>query len=715
MKRGLENPKMTISKKNLGIFLLAIALVLVMGSFGSAQQVCCEKNNDGQWCQNMESQSDCDTSGSLSFAPTSCESTQFCQTGTCVDTNKGVCMPNTPKTRCQSEGGVWRPQDKDEIAMCQNGCCIAGEQTAYVTQTECKQIASDYGIDTNFRSDVNDENSCLALAQPDEKGACVTEEEVGVVAEEENESEGGGFFDFFGGDSESNESSTGPTKDCQLTTKEECQSAGGDFNPGMLCTAAGISDCAASGKTKCSEGDVYFVDTCGNLANVYDEDMYDDDETNWDQEMRDYWTYLKDVNDTAVEPTSEFGNCDYLSGTICGKYEKGDKGMPDNPPEYGENVCRDLGCYYDTNQNGTETSYDHGETWCAESEGTYPHVPSPTNITDKKEEEILNPSKYNVPGSRYYQLKCWEGEVIETACKDYRNEVCRETEINDFKVAQCVVNDWRECYSKDSRDSCEADEQDCKWIPGYRYDGQLVENETSFGDQPGKRVNENQQGSCVPLFAPGFDFWNSDSDAQRICDKASVTEEAVFETTWYKNRDKFHEKDNKDRIKNCVDGCYSIPEYGKKDDSSYYEPSKLKSFQTGGASISPSDYLSKREGYYCRQDPGGSNDYQRAKATPEVNLKNIKCAARAGGDDKDLAKRRSHIFYTHKQWLNSIRQRARLMGDCGYTPSIAGNATSPDTEVVNQMFQQLNQDGTPKDGDNSTTSETIYEGDDKVK
>ena len=61
-----------------GMFSL-VSLISLTGTV-EAQQVsyCCEKTNDGAWCQNAD-QSQCDES--YDSAPTSCDSTSFCQLG----------------------------------------------------------------------------------------------------------------------------------------------------------------------------------------------------------------------------------------------------------------------------------------------------------------------------------------------------------------------------------------------------------------------------------------------------------------------------------------------------------------------------------------------------------------------------------------------------------------------------------------------------------
>ena len=68
------------------------------------------------------------------------------------------------------------------------------------------------------------------------------------------------------------------------------------------------------------------------------------------------------------------------------------------------------------------------------------------------------------------------------------------------------------------------------------------------------------------------------------------------------------------------------------------------------------------------------------------------------------------IFLTHKEWVESIRNKARAIGDCGYKPGIAFSISEIDKEleIVTVVFQKLKQDMTMK---SNSTTEKIYIGD----
>jgi len=555
-------------KNKILIFAVLLLLVLTINvlsysKFVSAETVCAAKTKSGA----------------------------FCQTGTCINENSGICSSNTAKSVCEDEGGKWSSKTVGEIAECKPSCCIIGSSVAFVSETECANLATDYGVDINFRSDINDEASCLTLSSSEDKGACVV-------------------------------SSSG-TDRCTQESKSDCGIKNGAFYEGLLCTAPGLSDCAKSGDKTCLNDDIYFKDTCGNVANIYDEKM-DPTISSDTKEMNDYWTDIK----TDYSDVSYSGDCDYNSGTSCGVTA-------------GKYSCESLACDGVKINGGVETK-QHGESWCMESPGTVPHI-----LVDSQTAEFIDPkqrediedgvSKYNIPGSRYYRANCWEGEVIIEPCADYRTEVCKESKIGenkDFSVAKCITNGWRLCSEIKDKSSCDESYIDCKWVPGYRYDGVNLGGE---GEDNPEEVRQDEQGSCVPLYAPGFDFWKSDSTASAVCELGSVTSTAFYETSWTKNRGEIKKKLSV-ASSDCVENCDAIPGY---------ESGVGKSFAKG----------------------------------LNVDKENI---------IRELFDKKG-IFKTNADWLWSLTARGKSLGDCGYKLGVNGEKSGGSSEVITALFQKLSQ------------------------
>lgn len=459
--------------------LITIFLGILLVGVAGAQNVsyCCERLVSGGWCYDA-SQENCDEN--YRSTPTSCEATSYCRMGTCIDSSEGTCMGNTAQKVCEDKGGVWKEEDVDELPQCELGCCLMGDQAAFVTQSRCKVISKLYGLETVFRTDISSEFECIASATSDVLGACVFEEDYQTT--------------------------------CLMLTQDECTEGYENytFHSGYLCSAEDLAtNCGPSRKTTCVEGkdEVYFLDTCENIANVYDASKINNNE---------YWTniYSEEEScnyDSSNANSAECGNCDYYLGSTCKKYSVSQDGQS---PDYGDYICRDLSCEYDGE------TYGHGETWCANSDG----------------------ADDNLPGSRYFRLICYNGEVTIEACDDFRGEVCLQSDIDGFKTAACRTNRWQACVSQTEKKDCEnEDRRDCKWIEtGWK---------PQEGDTPG--IIQSDGNACVPKYTPGFNFWESES-AEEVCSAASVKCNVVFEDPLIGDRE-------------CVKNCKCLTKAWKED------------------------------------------------------------------------------------------------------------------------------------------------------
>jgi hypothetical protein len=438
---------------NKKLFLILILNIFLIGIISAQVSYCCERlENNGAWCQNAPEE---ECNQNYLSVPTSCEATSYCRLGVCINTGEGTCLPNTPQRVCTDSGGTWDEREKDEIPQCQLGCCLIGEQAAFTTSTRCKNLASIYGLEINYRTDVQNEMQCIAMASPKVKGACVFEDEY--------------------------------QRNCKMATKAECQEmeigdSNVEFHEGYLCSAESLETiCGPRGGTTCVEGkdEVYFLDTCGNVANVYDNGRVND-QLYWDTIIA---PTCGDENGNPNSPNC--GDCDYYLGSTCKRAERG------NSPNYGNYICEDLSCEYEGE------NYQHGETWCVDVEGT----------------------EENFPGSRNFRMICYNGEVSVEPCADYRQEVCIQSEVNTFKTAACRVNMWQDCYSQTNPKDCEnSDKRDCQWIEGVSILVDEGGNSLAVDEN-----NEKIDASCVPLNAPGFDFWKEETDAKEMCGLASTT------------------------------------------------------------------------------------------------------------------------------------------------------------------------------------------------
>ena len=427
------------------VFLSGLALA-------AETTVCCEETQSGLFCQDVPAEA---CSPESKQAPTACSSTSFCRAGTCFDSSEGTCLDGTPQLVCDANGGLWT---KEVPPQCNLGCCVLGDQAAFVTLTRCKHLSAQLGLETHYRQDVTEELSCILSVQGQQKGACVYE------------------FEF--------------ERTCKFTTQAEC-SAGiegneGEFFAGRLCSDGDLAtNCGPSTETMCAPGKdgVYFVDTCGNPANIYDASKVED---------KAYWSEVVGTDEScgfggANAGSKSCGNCNYLAGSICRSAERGKRAT------YGDFICKNLNCK--KTQDGTERR--HGESWCVYNDAG--------GQDDGK----------NAVGSRYYKHICSNGEEVLEQCADFRQEECIEdsidTEDGAFAQAACRVNRWQDCTAQGTLLDCEnTDRRDCLWVENDRLN-------VIFGNLTG----DDEGGACIPQNAPGIQFWQGE-EALSICAQANA-------------------------------------------------------------------------------------------------------------------------------------------------------------------------------------------------
>jgi hypothetical protein len=704
-------------KNKFFILIFLILLVLPLLNFVSADgETCCLELNNGDTCEEVLP-SEC-SYGSTPI--TSCTQVQDCFMGTCV-LPSGECTW-TNKYVCERDDGTAYPNVPiKNINACQKGCCTYGTNFAeLMTGSQCTLFGFDRGWEMGFDPGITTIDECNSQLYLQTEGACV----YGL-------------------------SSGAPM--CKRLTGDECNDIPDSyFKEYSLCTDETLPFYCQPSTTEnmCGYGDkVYFKDTCGNMANIYDESMFPEGGVYTSQQMREYWAKIKSFSE-ACEYTgdSSCGNCNILQqgppgATICKSYNeaKDNKWNEDlTEPLHGNNVCASMNCAEDLDGSGEvedDEYYLHQEEWCGENYGVIWDIqkkPEINEFLDDEEEQrvrelVKEYNKYNIPGSEYDSYICLNGEVSQTDCKPYREQICMEfTRDSGVRGAACVDNMWEECLDITSQNDCE-DSMFCQWIPGYRFDGiQVTKNEGGYHDQDygwNDGTRQYVQGSCVPLFAPGFQFWGPSDEGTideedlsfygvtNCMENSTILESVVYETGWWVSRDKFAENPaceivfsetntDLDLSGRCSSGCYAIPDYGRVNQFvpeflSYDEMIKIHTGgQTPGEEIFELFCISDRRNYYCTND-GAFNEIIGSKAD---------CAA---GDNHNRVN--FPIFFTNELWLTSITERTKYMGDCGYKDGIFSNLEDLDSslEQIWSGFTKLDNEGNPED---DLIFEKIFEG-----
>ena len=465
---------------NLLIIIGLMAISLLSVSFLTAQtpdfNVCCERTLSGAFCQNTD-EDQCDPD--FRKTPTSCEATSFCKLGICVDTEEGICTENTPQRVCDESQGSWF-DDENPIPQCSLGCCLIGNQASFVTLTRCKQLSNLYGLETNYRVDVTNEVSCIQLANSQDQGACVFTTETEVS--------------------------------CKFTTRADCNNIQNNnqgnsslltnktgFFKDFLCSADELAtSCGPTTETICVDGkeEVYFKDSCGNPANIYDASkIYSKDSSYWQKVVSKSNSCGFNSNSGNAGSTS-CGNCEYFKGSICSK----------GNAVHGDLICKDLNCYNTKDGN----NYRNGESWCV--------FDSPTG------------NGQDPVGSRHFRHVCVNGEETIEPCADFRSEVCFQDEIEtsdgSFTEAACRVNRWSDCVDQDNEDDClNTDRRDCYWEEGST---KIPSQTNADGESIVSQGYVVGGSSCLPLVPPGLEHWEGEV-AGGICSIANSKCEVVYE------------------------------------------------------------------------------------------------------------------------------------------------------------------------------------------
>ena len=493
---GNKNVKLKVVFQIFLITFMAFSTVEI--SKAEEQKVCCAETLSGETCSYTEA-SNCDPNSQKAAA--SCEQTSFCKLGCGFDQLEGLCFNNMPKASCEDkENCEWKADPTCNIPQCNSGCCVLNNQCSFVTQTQCKAITSQYeDLDMTFDETVGNELECVNQCRSYERGACVHAD-----------------------------------ASCEFTTREVCDEvvASGTnltlpligFHPDMLCSNPKLgTECAAQQTTGClpSEDEVYWFDSCGNIENIYSGDK-----------ARSYnggYTLTKEQScgsGSANINNPSCGNCDYSSGSICAYTEQGVS------PDFGDYACKSLQCdvnivTVDDNAPASKNlPIGNGESWCAYDGVIGANANAGFGL--------------DLVGSRHYRRICINGVELTEACKDFREEICIQGEVdpsidpalqeiygtqesfgrsgdgNNLIYAACRDNRFETCTDQTTKKNCENNAQrDCIWLLGDT-------------EEVGEITTENVGTSvaCVPMIAPGLKHWSGEGSTISKIDPDATCEVA---------------------------------------------------------------------------------------------------------------------------------------------------------------------------------------------
>ncbi len=420
---------------------------------------CCFISKDGQKC-GTAGPDNC-VSNSPFAEGALCSQTSFCQKGCCYNEALGIFDKNVLKADCSAS---WVADPNCNMPAAKLGCCILGTISIYETLGQCEvdtltRTIGDSAV-VDWRGELN-EGQCLLTSATQKEGACVLD----------------------GGD-------------CKFGNEADCYNYDGQFSEGYLCTSDSLdSACEMTEQTTCIEGKdgVYFLDSCGNYANIYDSARVND---------QSYWEVIiapenlcghDDADGNA--DSKDCGNCNRFLGGICASATENNFDV-----DVRNFYCKGTSCMFDGEK------YKNGESWCV------------------YDGAIGNGD--DVVGSRHWKYVCSQGVTQIEPCADYRNQICIQTNTFDvngteveFRNSACVANNWRECIDLNSE---EDGLEECVGTLNCRVEKVEIADKFKFD-------------VCLPKYPGGFSLKDERymNTAEKTCGMADQTCTVVYAPkTW---------------------------------------------------------------------------------------------------------------------------------------------------------------------------------------
>ncbi|QQG38457.1 MAG: hypothetical protein HYS32_02510 [Candidatus Woesearchaeota archaeon] len=377
---------------------------------------------------------------------------------TCVYTSASNCAPGSLKASTTCE----------QTSFCQTGCAIDKDEGLCFKNTP--KASAEKQNQTWVDSPLCEVPQC-------QKGCCVLNNEFSFITQARCEKETSAFPDLkvdFREDITTEQACLEESlakeegccaidqNTCTFGTRSECLNLGGDdpkkFKKNTLCSNPELS-------CEC---------TPRHHKGIFEGKVFWFDSCSNREEVfqdgQQYTGFVQKPTCTASPNDLSCGNCDYTQGNIASK-------VGDGPLDF---ECVSVNCATTTEDANTEetgSARKNGESWC---------------IFDDRE----GPGQDRV-GSRYYRYSCILGEEINEECEDFRREFCLQggkiTSSGTFTEAKCKQNNFEACENAKSEEQCTSELVDCQWI-----------------------------GTCVPLVAPGFKFWE-DEGADRCASVSGST------------------------------------------------------------------------------------------------------------------------------------------------------------------------------------------------
>ena len=442
----------------------------------AANQACCEKlQSSNDYCI-FTDETQC-ANDKLKQVGTTCENTDFCAIGTCYNTNTGECSNPVSKAKCIAEGGSFDIKPKEELPICQEGCCVRPDGCDITTKNECKVALQSYSqitFEDAFDVSITDETECSNICKSAEVGCWIPDDPA--------------------------------SESCKFGFRSEF--TGGQFRTGVYCS--NVQECESTKEYQkgClspqqqqyfdDSDNVYWFDSSGNPEQVVGS-IY----TGYVDDVK-YNSGCNEQNDNVNNPNC--GLCDVIGGSVCGTKEVNSKETYQ---------CVSLNC-------GT----GHGDVfkWVQDNsqETGWKFSEQGNNAFDIKNydswcyyEGIVGQGR-DLVGTRHDLFRCKDGEIIPEYGKTNREEACVMTFNNGRPSAALMPNDASACLTANSDDSSCGGE--CSGI-SKEYDRILCCNKQKCENSENLCYWDESVNRCAPQVSVGTLVGNSEINkgGDQIC------------------------------------------------------------------------------------------------------------------------------------------------------------------------------------------------------
>ncbi len=403
----------------------------------------------------------------------------------CEKTKDGRSCVNTEQSNCDPSGSI-NQISCEQTSFCQLGCCFDFKENIFNKNVPLATCTESQEQNPNLQFNLGDFDCGQALADYP-RGCCVLANECSYTTSDNCKKLG------FEHGTEAEFQDAVSEVDCVMQCRQQeegcCITEGGcSYTTRANCVSSEDSLSQFNLNQYCSSFDSCFCKQKDHKE-CYDGNVY------WFDSCGNKEELVKE--------------CSYDKGLKCGEVN-------------GQIDCKSLNCKVTPDENNPLDFFPNGiakngESWCL-----YDSQPGPS---------------LDLVGSRHYRVVCVEGDEIVEPCRDFREEICVQADIETsdgvFRESSCIKNRNEDCTTECNKaeppkPGIENEDEYNRELA--RYKSELAKDKECCENRDLRScfwAGEEDSGVCLPLVPPGSKFWEPGSENN--CDNAD--KECI--TVWY--------------------------------------------------------------------------------------------------------------------------------------------------------------------------------------